>query len=101
MAGAARYQATHRVPHERNVLHLYRPRLHELLKQRRDGPAVLGDVQTSVVTQIYWGATEICGQPRTVGVGGIGTTPGPVELRPHQAMQKHNQTPTRVWERGS
>ena len=99
VTGAARHQTAHRVTDKRDLLHLHRPRPHQLLEERRNGQTVLRDVQPGVVAQIYGGATEIPGQARTVGIARRSATPIPIELIPHQAMQEHDQPRRGIRER--
>ena len=59
VAGAARHQPAHRVPHQRDPLHLHRPRLHERLEQLGERAPVLGDVAAAVVAHVDRRAAQV------------------------------------------
>ena len=95
--GAARDQPAHRVPDQRDLLHLDRPGRDDLLEQVGERAAVVGDVAAGVVADVERAAAEIARQPRAVA-GPAAEPPGVLGL--HQAVHEHDEPRRRRRERG-
>ena len=66
VAGAARHEPAHRVPDERDLLDLHRPRVDERLEQVGERAAVLGDVAAGVVADVDRREAELAREARAV-----------------------------------
>jgi hypothetical protein len=96
VARTARDQAAHGVAHESDVFDVDRPRGDQLLEQRVERGAVLGDVAASVVPDVDGRAAQVARQARSVAL-----TPSepPGELGLHQPVEEHHDPPARPRER--
>src|SRR5581483_7134074 len=86
VAGAARHEAAHRVADEHDLLDRHGPRLHRLLEQPGEPPAVVRDVEPGVVAEVERRVAELLLEARAVGAAPE-QRPGVVGLA--QAVHEH------------
>src|SRR5687768_3493937 len=68
LGGAARDEAAHGVPHERDLIDVHGPLADDGVQQLRERPSVLGYAAAAVVADADRGATEVALQARAVRV---------------------------------
>ena len=94
---AASDEAAHRVPDQRDAIHLDRPRRHQRLQQVRQRAPVLRDVEAGVVAELDRRDPDVAPQPRPVRLVAA-VAPGVLAL--HQAVEEDHHVWRRLRERG-